>query len=193
MPPKTSRSSATADPYADFNVPAGDNILSEIAAVAQQQLDAELKISKLEDELKSAQATLRNIQEHVLPNLMDTASQASCTTKSGLKVEVTEVLRGSIPQASEAAAFAWLEANNSGALIKRQIVVEFGKGEEAWANKFAADLAKRKRPLHSKTKRSVHPQTLQAYLREQLGAGVDIPLSIFGVFRQRFSKVTAPK
>jgi hypothetical protein len=187
------KAKAAADPYAEFNVPAGDNILSQIAVEAQKQLDAEAVVARLTEDLKKAQETLRHIQEHTLPNLMDAASQRSCTTRAGVKVEVTEVLRGSIPQASEVAAFQWLEDAQSGALIKRQITIEFSKGEEAWANKFMADLARRKRPVQSKFKRAVHPQTLQAYLREQLAAGVEVPLAIFGVFRQRFSKVTAPK
>jgi hypothetical protein len=179
--------------YSDFRAGAGDNILASIAQTAREQLEAEAKVARLEDELKSAQASLRNIQEHVLPRLMEQAEQSEVTTAEGIKVEVKEVLRGSIPEASQQQAFAWLETNNAGALIKREVTIEFGKGEEAWAAKFMADLSKRKRPVRSKAKKRVHPQTLLAFLREQLEAGNDIPLELFGVFRQRFAKITLRK
>ena len=37
--------------------------------------------------------------------------------------------------------------------------------------------------------RKVEPMTLQAFIKEHLAAGKDIPLDIFGVYRQRIAKV----
>ena len=93
------------------------------------------------------------------------------------------------PKANEVKAFAWLEENDQARLVKRQFTVEFGKDEERWADKFQRDCAQRKKPLHMKRKKAVHPQSLQAFVKEQLNEGVAIPMDLFGVMRQRFSKV----
>ena len=77
-------------------------------------------------------------------------------------------------------------------LIKRLFSIEFGREEEKWADKFERDCKQRKKQLHLKRKKFVHPQTLQAFIRGQLEEGVAVPLDIFGVFRQRFVKVALP-
>lgn len=175
--------------YSEFKDGPGDNLLARLSGLALDQKRAEAEVARLEEELKTAQARLRDIAEHQLPALMDEAEMSEFTTKDGIKISVKEVIRGSIPASNASKAFAWLEEHGHDNLIKREFKIEFGKDEEAWAKKFARDLAKRKRPLKVQLKRTVNPRTLQAFVREQLEEGVDIPLNLFGVFRQRFSKI----
>ena len=180
------------DNYAEFRTSGGDNILSALADQARLQLEAEARVARAEEELKAAQAALLHIREHVFPNLMDEASQISCTVAGGTKIELKEVLRASIPESGREEAHKWLVDHEAGAIIKREIKIEFGRDEEKWAKKFIADMAKRKRPLRAKIKESVHPQTLVAYLKQELEKGTDIPLKTFGASRQRFTHVTVP-
>lgn len=175
--------------YSDFKDGPGDNLLAQIGATAQEQKRAEAEVARLEEALTKAKENLRDIAERRLPELMDAAEAADFTTKDGLKVVIAETIRGSIPKANEARAFKWLEDHDHPHLIKRQFTIEFGKDQEAWAKKFEGDLAKRKKPLNVKRKNSVHPATLQSFIREQLEKGVDIPLDVFGAFRQRVAKV----
>jgi hypothetical protein len=44
-------------------------------------------------------------------------------------------------------------------------------------------------PLVMKENYSVHHATLNAWVKEQLGDGVELPKETFGIFRQRSSKV----
>jgi len=176
--------------YSEYRSSPGDNLLAQISATAARQKDVEARIEAAEAELKAAQAELRRISEVELPELMDAADVASFTTTEGIKVEVREVIRGGIPSGTAEQAYAWLEDNGHAALIKRQFVIEFNRDEEAWAKKFAADLSKRKQKLRAKIKKTVHPQTLQAFVREQLEEGVEFPMQTFGVFRQRYTKVS---
>lgn len=176
--------------YSEFKTAPAGNAMSAVSETAKQLLAAEREVERLEGELKAAQQRVRHLSEHELPRLMeDVGLGASCSLPGGVEVKVNEVLRGSIPKAKEDLAYKWLEENNSGKLIKREFVISFGKDEEAWANKFAADLAKRKKPLQSKVKRTVHPQTLLAALKEWLKEGKAVPLDVFGVFRQRVASV----
>lgn len=176
--------------YSEFKEKPKDNVLGQLAGMAQEQKADEALVARLEEELAAAKEKLKTISEVTIPKFMDDCGMKDFTTKDGLRIDIVETIRGSIPKASETQAFSWLEDHNSGRLIKREFKIEFGKDEEAWAKKFQADLAKRKRPLKATVKRAVHPQTLAAYVREQLEAGVAIPLDVFGVYRQRASKVT---
>lgn len=170
----------------------GDNALARIAGLAQDQIKAEAEVARLEEELKAAQAKLKDISQFKLPELLAEVGMSEFKLKDGTKISVKEDVRASIPKSDSQPAFDWLESHGSGALIKREIKISFGKGEEAWAKKFMADLAKRKKPVKAENKMTVHPQTLQAFIREQLEKGETVPLDIFGAFIQKFTKVVLP-
>jgi hypothetical protein len=50
-------------------------------------------------------------------------------------------------------------------------------------------LQNRKRPLAFDLKRTVHASTLASFVKSQLEAGVDFPMDLFGVYRQRTSVI----
>lgn len=184
------------DDYSDIKreeVGNKDNILAQLSAYAMDQLAAEAKVLKLEEDLAVAQADLKRISERLIPELMDAAEMQEYTTKDGLKIKVNETIRGSIPKDKAEPAFAWLAEHKHDDLIKREFNIRFGKGDEAWAKKFEADLRKRKKPVAVEVKRTVHASTLASFVKGQLEAGVDFPLELFGVFRQRASKVDTKK
>ncbi len=169
----------------------GGNLMARIEGLATDFIAAETRVANLEAQLVEAKASVRLIEEKSLPDLLDEAqlSDSKISTPSGLEVSMSEVIRGSIPKGNEEPAFAWLEKYKHGALIKRKFVIEFGKDQEKWANKFQRDCAQRKRSLNLKRSKSVNPQSLCAFVRGQLKEGIDIPMKTFGVFRQRFAKV----
>jgi hypothetical protein len=183
-----------ADPYnyddvkADARGP-GDNILASLSSLALDQKRAEVAVAQAEEALALAVANLKRISEHEIPELMDKAEMVDYTTKDGITIKIGEKVRGSIPKANEEKAFTWLKDNGHDDLIKREFKIQFGKTEEAWAKKFLTDLNKRKRPLAYELKRTVHSSTLSSFVKGQLEAGVDFPMDIFGVFRQRSSTI----
>lgn len=174
--------------YTDSGPKVGDNVIARLTGLATDQAHAEARVARLEQELKEAKESLRHISENQIPTLMEELELEEYKT-NGLHIKLASVIRGSIPKANEAEAFQWLEDNNHANLIKRQFTIEFGKDEEKWANKFERDLRQRKKQLNCKRQKSVHAQTLQSFVRQQLEEGVAIPMDVFGVFRQNFSKV----
>lgn len=182
----------TTHDYSQFEqeTPRSDTLLKRLSQLAKDQVAAETLIANLEAQMIEAKAALRFITDDKIPTTLDELGLEDFTTTDGIKVEVKEKLRGSIPKGKEGPAFKWLDDHDQGNLIKRQFMIEFGKGDEGWANKFEGDLKKRKKPLNVARKMAVHPSTLQAFIKSQLEAGVDIPLDVFGVYRQRSSKVT---
>jgi hypothetical protein len=111
------------------------------------------------------------------------------TLKDGRILEVKEDIRSSIAGEKRVPAINWLDANGYGNLPKRQIIVEFSKGEDKAFKKFAADLRRRKLPLVVEENHTVHHATLNAWVKEQLNEGVELPKDTFGIFRQRVAKV----
>lgn len=167
----------------------GDNILARLGGLARDQVHAEARVERLTEEMKQAKEALRHISEHQIPTLMEEAGQAEDITVDGVRIRLKTAIRGSIPKATENTAFAWLEKHGHERLIKRQFTIDFGKEEDKWADKFERDCSRRKKQLTMKRKKTVAPQTLQAFVRTQLEEGVAIPMDVFGVHRQRFTKV----
>ena len=170
------------------------NILQQLRKVAQDILKSEAERARLADLIEKENAKYVHLTETVMPTLMEKAASKNWTSDDGIVVEVKEDIYASIKEENKPTAFAWLEKNKLGDLIKRQFVISFGKGDESWAKKFQKDLKQRKKPLNSVVKMAVHPQTLNANVKEILQEGkLKLPLEVFGVFRKKVAKVTVPE
>lgn len=174
----------------DVQRPVGDNAMAQLQGLAEEQSSAEAEVLRLEQELEKARKKLADVQEHRLPELMKELGLKTFETATGLKIKIKESIHAGISKEREATAFAWLDANGAGKLIKRQFICSFGKEDEAWAKKFARDLAQRKKKVDVIEKKSVHPSTLRVFVAEQLEKGVDIPLETFGVHIRRSAEIT---
>ena len=181
------------DIFADELEGVKDNALTQIKETAEQQEQAEIKVEKSEEQLKLDKKELTRIAEKVFPELLHALEMTEDITVGGLRVQLAEKLRGSIPVAHRDEALKWLNKEGHGHIIKRQIIIEFNKDEEKWADKFMRDCKQRKKQLNMIVKRTVHSQTLQAWSREMLEDGEDFPMELFGIFLQTFTKVSRPK
>lgn len=161
--------------------------LSQLQDLAEQQLAAEAKVASIEAELNTAREKLKDIAEKRLPEMMDQVGLEDFRTRSGIQIKIAENIRASIPKARADEAFSWLIKNNHEALIKREVAVQFGKGESEHAKVLAGNLVKL--GFSPEMSATVHSQTLSAWVRKKLEEGAEIPLDLFGVFRQRVSKV----
>ena len=164
------------------------NILSQIAKAAREQRAAEAEVDRLAEELKKAKAALERISQVQLPELMKEARQEVLRTEDGIQVELTEIIRASVPEKRSAEAFAWLRANDHGGLIRHTFSIEFGKDQEKSAEGFAKNL--QTNGVTYLEKRAVHPKTLESFVRQQLKDGNPIPQELFGVFRQKLTRIT---
>jgi hypothetical protein len=166
------------------------NSLAQIVQTAEAQEAAELEVATLTEDLKTATNKLRRISEEEFPELLDSLEMTEDITVGGFRVKLTEKLFGSIPVASREEAMEWLEANGHGDIVKRQILIEFGKDEEKWAREFIAECRARDKKLNMQVKRTVHPQTLQAWCREMVADGEDFDMELFGVYFRKWTKIT---
>lgn len=181
--------------------PPADADLKTVAELAQRVLTLEDEIAVLEAEAQTKKNALKEITEHTLPLALTQLGMTKFELTGGGLVGIKEIIAASISEANKAAAHAWLEKNGHGSLIKRQITITFGKGEEKWAAKFMRDLAQRKKPVRSQLKEAVNYQTLGAFVREQIVdariKGKDpqdvLPYTLLGVFEAKIAEVKLPK
>jgi len=175
-----------ADPTAQ-----DENLLSRITRLAREAREAEADVERANAALKAAQDRVRGLVENMLPNAMDEAQQKKLTTTDGWELSRGEILRASIPPALLDRAIMWLNANGAGSIVKREFKLEFGKGEDQKAAE-AHDLLLSRGFAHG-DKQSVHPQTLQATLKEKMAAGQEVPMDLFGVYIQPIVRMKGPK
>jgi hypothetical protein len=149
-------------------------------------------VATLQQELDAAIASLRAVQERDLPEAMSLAGLDSYTLKGGRKVAVKTTIIASPTKDQQPQMLAWLDENEHGDLIKHEVKVSFGKGEDTRAERFMDWVSEHLPKQKTDTKRFVHPQTLSAFVREQMAKHVDLP-DEFGVLILKKSVVNRPK
>jgi hypothetical protein len=98
----------------------------------------------------------------------------------GLTVQTKVQVHASIPVGRKDEAFAWLRENNLDSIIKNDVTISFGKGEDNVAGDVVGLL--QDRGFDPKTKTHVHPSTLKAFVKERITEGKPIDLDMFGAF-----------
>lgn len=153
----------------------------EIAALAERQLEQQAEVEHLEAFLKTATAALRQTQEVDLPNAMHQAGVSEIKLPSGEEITIKEDVYASLPKDARGDdALQWLRDNGFGDVIKNEVRVAFGKGEEEQAAALVKECGVNGwNNVSSAT--TVHSGTLKALVREQLSKGADFPMELFGV------------
>lgn len=169
----------------------GDNLMAQLVGLADKQESLEAEIETLGETLESKKEELRKLANVEIPGLLSGLT-GSLRLPDGRTIELAEYIRASIAGDKAGPATEWMEEKGHGNLIKREFIISFNKEDEAWAKKFERDLARRKKPLAVKIKRTVHHKTLEAWVKEQLAKGVALPKDVFGIYHQKVSKVKRP-
>jgi len=176
-----------------------DRIHSITQADAAKSLsDKVIELKNLEDEIQNAEESVsklkekaKTLSEYELPKMMEEMHITKLKLKDGESVEIKKIYSGSILLEKQEEAFTWLRDNALGDIIKRDITVTFGMGEDNKASEYA-NLAQGKgyEPVQ---KLKVEPMTLKALVRERLEAGQEMPSDLFNLFTGNRTKITRNK
>lgn len=150
------------------------------------------RVAALETELTEAKAAHRRTETEDLPDLMQELGLDAVRLADGTAVELKEEVSAGITEARRSEAHAWLRERGFGGLIKTAVVVEYGAGAEGEALSLGERL-ERELDRDVMVSEKVAPQTLKAFVREQLAAGRPLPFELFGVHAFSFAKVRPPK
>lgn len=173
------------------NQPIEDAELKTLSDLIKLQADLERQVSSLEDTLARAASDLKRVSETLIPDTMAQLGLSSMKLDDGTKVEVSTYYAASIPADAQSAAFAWLRETGNDSIIKRTVSCQFGKGEDKEANELAERLDALGYSFNDKA--NVHPQTLKAFVREQIESNKPFPQELFGVFIGKRTKLTPPQ
>lgn len=146
-----------------------------------QRIDAE--IATLEQAIKDKKAELQNLRQKIIPDLLRSAGIGSFTLEDGTLVELKDELFPDIPASKREEAYEWLRANGHGDLIKHEIKIVFGMGEDEQALAIRNQLSRHNTPLNFTEKETVLQQSLRAWVREQDRRGTQLPEDLFSVHR----------
>lgn len=165
-----------------------DTDLQTVSNLAKLQVELEGKATQLEAQLKAVQANLRKVSEDELPEAMRAVGLREIKLEDGSVIKLARKVHASISAANLSSAIGWLAQNGHAGIIRNEVKVQFGPGEDA-------DAVQLKTYLDSQLghdydhKPTVHPQTLKAWAKEQLDKGLEIPDSI-SVYDQTISKIS---
>ena len=157
--------------------------------------DEVLKLRSLEDEMKRDEEALKEkqkeidrISQDVIPTMLSEMGLSSLKLADGSSVDVKPFYSASISVKNREAAYKWLREQGLGDIIKNDVTVSFGSGEDNKAAEYA-NLAKGQ-GYQPTQKMKVEPMTLKALVRERIENNLDMPMDIFNVFVGNRTKLT---
>ena len=146
-----------------------------------QKMESLVKeIEEIEKNLKDQKKDLDVISAEVIPTMMSEMGLSQLKLMDGSMIDVKPFYNATITVANRESAFNWLRQNGLGDIIKNEMVVSFGRGEDNKAAEYA-ELAK-SQGLQPAQKLKVEPMTLKALVRQRIEAGQEMPTEIFSIF-----------
>ena len=157
-----------------------------------------LMLQNYEDQLINMEKDMKKIKEQadkigseIIPNLLAEQGLASLKLADGSSVDIKKSYNCTIKKDQLESAFEWLRNNGLGDIIKNEVAVQFGKGEDNKAEQLLG-LAVRE-GYEPSQKQKVEPMTLKALFRERIEAGLDMPSDSFNLFVKDQTKISRKK
>ena len=153
-----------------------------------------LMLQNLEDQMLNMEKDLKKLKEEadkigseIIPSLLAEQGLASLKLADGSSVDIRKSYNCTIKKDQVESAFEWLRNNGLGDIIKNEVAVQFGKGEDNKAEQLLG-LAVRE-GYEPSQKQKVEPMTLKALYRERIEAGLDMPSEFFNTFVKDQTKI----
>lgn len=178
--------------------------------LANELVVLERRKAELDTELKAVNIRIRELEFAALPTAMTEGGMAGFTLASGWGVKVEPSIEGTVPtlgtiekekdpatkadlKARREFVLAWLRNNDHGGIIKSEVAVAFGKGEDKEAQELVVLL--RNAGLTPVLEDTVAPQTYSAWLRDlsKQGELLKLPLDKMGVKIGTRAQLIKPK
>ena len=153
-----------------------------------------LMLQNLEDQMLNMEKDLKKLKEEadkigseIIPSLLAEQGLASLKLADGSSVDIRKSYNCTIKKDQVESAFEWLRDNGLGDIIKNEVAVQFGKGEDNKAEQLLG-LAVRE-GYEPSQKQKVEPMTLKALYRERIEAGLEMPSEFFNTFVKDQTKI----
>jgi hypothetical protein len=145
------------------------------------------QIANMEKDIKKIKEQADKISSEVIPNLLAEQGLSSLKLADGSSVDIRKSYNCTIKKDQMELAYNWLRENGLGDIIKNEVAVQFGKGEDNKAEQLLG-LAVQE-GFEPSQKQKVEPMTLKALFRERIEAGLDMPSDFFHTFVKDQTKI----
>ena len=149
-------------------------------------------IGNTEERLRKLKEQYRQLSEEDLPQKMAELGMQDMRFEDGSRITVDMFYATRINKNNRDAAHEWLRQQGHGDIIKNQVSVSFGKGEDDTALETMTLLEKE--GLFPDQKESVHPSTLKAFVKERIESGDNAftpdTQKLFSVYQGKRTKIT---
>lgn len=150
-----------------------------LSDAVRQLRSVEADLDQLEEARKALNTQKHSLQTDLIPAIMQEMGIERVDVDD-VSVTVGMVSSAKIPDERRDEAFEWLNDHGHGALIKNDVLLSFGMGQQEACDR-AIDVLEAV-GLEPEVKTHVHPSTLKAFVLEQFREGNPIDLDMFGAF-----------
>lgn len=163
--------------------------MSELTQLADELDSLEAQIAEKEMELSVLKQARKTISEDSLPTLMEQAGVDTLKLTNGRKIEIKDFVDARITDPN--VAFQWLRETDNESIIKNEINVSLGRGDDAVAQDIIQTL-KEQYEVDAAVKVGVHNMTLKAFCRDALDnpeLAETLPKKAFGIYQGKRAKI----
>jgi len=158
--------------------------IEKLKSIGAQVLATEIKLKELKEQEKY-------INNFTIPELMEKMNLSTLKLKDGSELSVKKIYSATIKADKKAEAIQWLRNNGLGDIVKNEITVNFGQGEENKAAEYAT-LAKGQ-GYEPSQKEAVHAMTLKVTMEDWKNKGNEVPEDLFWTFDGNQTKIKNKK
>ncbi len=170
-----------------------EDIFDDAAALGDVDADKGRTLSHLVRNLRGVEREIKDAEEHIkalkqqkhklsteqIPALMDEMGVERLDV-DGVTVSRKLIVHASIPGDRKEEAYSWLREEGLDDIIKNDVLLSFGRGEDNIAGDLVARLESD--GFSPQTKTAIHPMTLKAFVKERFENGKSIDLDMFGAY-----------
>ena len=158
-----------------------------LASYCRELQTYEEEIAELEEQIKKKREKADKISSEIIPNMLAEQGISSLKLADGSSIDVRKSYNCTIKKDEMESAYNWLRENQLGDIIKNEVSVQFGKGEDNKAEQLLNLAAQEGYEPSQRSK--VEPMTLKALYRERVEAGLDMPSQFFNIFIKDQTKI----
>ena len=145
------------------------------------------KLQSIQNQIENLEAQVKDLKQDekhfscvVIPKLMEDMNLSSLKLKDGSELTVKQIYSATLKADKKAEGIHWLRDKGLGDIVKNNITVSFGQGEDNKAVDYAS-LA-RSNGYEPIQEEKVHPSTLKVVMKEWKDKGQEVPEELFNTF-----------
>jgi len=152
------------------------------------------KLQSIQNQIENLEAQVKDLKQDekhfscvIIPKLMEDMNLSSLKLKDGSELTVKQIYSATLKADKKAEGIHWLRDNGLGDIVKNNITVSFGQGEDNKAVDYAS-LA-RSNGYEPIQEEKVHPSTLKVTLEDWKNNGNEVPDDLFWKFDGSQTKI----